>query len=151
MDAVSAPGRQRNIVRDMPEIAISALAERKFLVEVGQEGRQKTHRVTVPERLSGGLELTEEDPAEVRAPVLRVSAAARAGVVDSLVVLARRHLGLLPRVRAGARQAARLRRRGRRDEQKKAFASDQRYKLGARRLGIVGKPLEGRDRLMQHG
>jgi len=48
----------------MPEIAISPLGEREFLVEVSEGGRQTTHRVTAPERLRGGLELRDDDLSE---------------------------------------------------------------------------------------
>jgi hypothetical protein len=53
------------MVRAMTEIVISPLGERQFLVEVGQGGQQTTHRVTAPERLAGGLELSDEDLSEV--------------------------------------------------------------------------------------
>ena len=49
----------------MAEIAISAVGEREFVVEVGEEGRRTTHRVTAPERLGGGLELSDDDLSEV--------------------------------------------------------------------------------------
>jgi len=39
--------------------------ERDFVVDVSEEGRQTTHRVTAPERLGGGLELTDHDLSEV--------------------------------------------------------------------------------------
>jgi hypothetical protein len=45
----------------MTEIAIRAVGEREFLVEVREGGRQTTHRVTAPERLGGGLEFGDED------------------------------------------------------------------------------------------
>jgi len=45
----------------MTEIAITPLGEREFLVEVNEGGPQTTHRVTAPERLGGGLELSDED------------------------------------------------------------------------------------------
>jgi hypothetical protein len=49
----------------MTEIAIRAAGEREFLVEVSERGRQTTHRVTVPERLGGGLELPGDGLSEV--------------------------------------------------------------------------------------
>ena len=49
----------------MPEIAISRLGERDFLVDLSEGGRQTTHRVTAPERLGGGLELRDADLSEV--------------------------------------------------------------------------------------
>jgi hypothetical protein len=49
----------------MTEIAIRPLGEREFRVQVTEGGRQTTHRVTAPERLGGGLELSDEDLSEV--------------------------------------------------------------------------------------
>jgi hypothetical protein len=49
----------------MTEIAIRPLGEREFVVEVKDGGRQTEQRVTAPERLGGGLELSEHDLSEV--------------------------------------------------------------------------------------
>ena len=49
----------------MPEIAIRQVGEREFVVEVSDVGRQTIHRVTAPERLGGGLELSDDDLSEV--------------------------------------------------------------------------------------
>jgi hypothetical protein len=49
----------------MTEIAIRPLGEREFRVQVTEGGRRTTHRVTAPERLGGGLELSDEDLSEV--------------------------------------------------------------------------------------
>jgi hypothetical protein len=49
------------MVQAMTDITVKPLGEREFLVEVSEGGRQTTHRVTAPERLGGGLELTDDD------------------------------------------------------------------------------------------
>ena len=45
----------------MADIRISRLAARELQVQVREGGRETTHRVTVPERLGGTLELRDDD------------------------------------------------------------------------------------------
>ena len=45
----------------MADISISPLAPRTFRVEVREGHRETTHQVSVPERLSEGLELRDND------------------------------------------------------------------------------------------
>jgi hypothetical protein len=43
------------------EISVSPLAPREFRVQVREGEDETTHRVRVPERLAGGLELRDDD------------------------------------------------------------------------------------------
>lgn len=45
----------------MAEITISPLGPREFEVAIAQQGRQTTHRVSVPSRLASGFELDKAD------------------------------------------------------------------------------------------
>jgi hypothetical protein len=45
----------------MAEIVISPLGGREFQVHVRDGGQQTTHRVSVPERLSGGVQVPGDD------------------------------------------------------------------------------------------
>jgi hypothetical protein len=49
----------------MSEIAVRPLGEREFVVELKDGERQTEHRVAAPERLGGGLELSDYDLSEV--------------------------------------------------------------------------------------